>query len=476
MACPDARCQCPQSGGAVAFRRGKLGLQSLGLSSLGLLSLGLLTWAVTGPAAAQPVVPLTPQFQVNEATYSFQNAPQVEHLPSGEFLVVWHDMGAEPVDAIKYQRLAPDGTPIGGEQSLNPDWPRFVERPRLAIDRAGGFVAAWADPDLTATGRPMFARQFDSQFQPRGPAFEVAPTPDYDAVRDFDVAFTPSGEFVVVWSRVEDYGQFGETGYDIFLQRYASDGSVLDDIVQVNGYTSGSQIGPKLQVQPDGGFVVVWSSEGSYGDDTSSSSIQMRQVDAMGVPQGPEIQVNSATTAGQYSPAIGGFADGSFLVVWTDRSNALANADIRGQRFDAAVQHTGPEFLVSPSSPDAQSGSAIAASEHGEHVVTWFNRNPYRIDAQAYGADGQALGDPFTVDTLDVGGLLTLDPAIALDEDASRLMFVWSSRGSVGDDNDGFSIQGRLFALPALFRDGFESGDVSAWSGSSRRELAGAEN
>jgi hypothetical protein len=43
---------------------------------------------------------------------------------------------------------------------------------------------------------------------------------------------------------------------------------------QVNTYTTSSQSGPSVAMDPDGAFVVVWQSYGSGGTDTSGRSIQ----------------------------------------------------------------------------------------------------------------------------------------------------------------------------------------------------------
>ena len=47
-----------------------------------------------------------------------------------------------------------------------------------------------------------------------------------------------------------------------------------------------------------------------------------------------------------------------------------------------------------------------------------------------------------------------------------RLLVVWESNGSPGNDTDGTSIQGGLFDV-FLFTDGFETGDTSRWSSTS---------
>jgi len=44
-----------------------------------------------------------------------------------------------------------------------------------------------------------------------------------------------------------------------------------------------------------------------------------------------------------------------------------------------------------------------------------------------------------------------------------NFVVVWMSDGSNGSDRLGYSIQGQRFTI-AIFTDGFESGDTSAWS------------
>ncbi len=52
---------------------------------------------------------------------------------------------------------------------------------------------------------------------------------------------------------------------------------------------------------------------------------------------------------------------------------------------------------------------------------------------------------------------------MALDADGDFVV-VWESDGSDGTDTDSQSIQMRTRAFAFIFEDGFESGDLSAWS------------
>src|SRR5262245_32987178 len=65
---------------------------------------------------------------------------------------------------------------------------------------------------------------------------------------------------------------------------------------QVNTYTTNSQFSSHVAADADGDFVVVWLSDGSPGDDSSSDSIQGQRYASDGTPRGGQFQVNSYTT------------------------------------------------------------------------------------------------------------------------------------------------------------------------------------
>ncbi|MGB5173254.1 MAG: hypothetical protein WBQ30_00795, partial [Thermoanaerobaculia bacterium] len=115
------------------------------------------------------------------------------------------------------------------------------------------------------------------------------------------VAVEPQGDFVVVWMSDGSYGT-DTSGYSIQAQRYGANGAPVGGEFQVNAYTTGGQVGPAVAVDPQGNFVVVWTSDGSYGTDTSPFSIQGQRYDASGAPVGGEFQVNAYTTSAQTGP------------------------------------------------------------------------------------------------------------------------------------------------------------------------------
>src|SRR5688572_5414417 len=122
-------------------------------------------------------------------------------------------------------------------------------------------------------------------------------------------AMEPDGDFVVVWTGSAQDGS--DTG--VFAQRFAASGAARGAEFRVNTYTTGRQWEPAVAVGARGEFVVVWTSV----QDGSGTSIQGRRYDALGSAIGAEFLVNTLTASNQDEPRIGRAADGRFVVIWT---------------------------------------------------------------------------------------------------------------------------------------------------------------
>ena len=208
----------------------------------------------------------------------------------------------------------------------------------------------------------------------------------------------------------------------------------------------------------------MWSSVGSLGNDSSGYSIQLRRFDTEGLPMGSETQVNTYTPADQREPAVGVLSDGSFVVAWRDYDLVGEVFGIRGRRFDSQAMAIGAEFQINTYTTGSQTRPAIAVAEGDEFVVTWQSSANYswRIGGRAHAGDGSPIGEEFRVDTLETGIYLSAS-GVSFDGD-SDFVVVWSGFGSEGTDTAATSVQARRFKLPAIFDDGFESGDLSPWS------------
>jgi hypothetical protein len=269
------------------------------------------------------------------------------------------------------------------------------------------------------------------------------------------VAMQPDGDFVVVW---ESYSSAGtDTSVtSIQGQRFASDGSLQGAQFQVNSYTTGFQRVPALASADDGDFVVAWWGNGSFGTDSSFSSVQGQRFASDGSPQGAQFQINTYTTLDQRSPSLAADADGDFVVVWT--SNGSSGSDtsgysIQGQRYGSNGSAQGAEFQVNTFTTGPQEVFrvfSVAADADGDFVVVWnsygsfgTDNSGYSIQGQRYASSGSSQGAQFQVNSYATGNQNR--PAVAADDDGDFVV-VWDSAGSAGTDTSSYSVQGLRFA------------------------------
>ncbi len=261
------------------------------------------------------------QFQVNTYSTSRQIEPSVAMDSDGDFVVVWTSDGSVGADPFSYsiqgQRYASDGSTNGAQFQVNTYSTGEQTSPSVAIDSDGDFVVVWRSANSGGTDTSydsVQGQRFASSGSAAGSQFQVN-TYTTNVQTSPSVAVDSDGDFVVVWQSSGSSG--GDTdAYSIQSQRYASDGSTTGAQFQVNTYSTNLQIDPKVGVDSDGDVVVVWNSFGSSDTDTGSSSIQSQRYASDGSAVAPEFQVNSYTTGPQDTPKVGVDSDGDFVVVW----------------------------------------------------------------------------------------------------------------------------------------------------------------
>lgn len=316
-------------------------------------------------------------------------------------------------------------------------------------------------------------RRFDHSGSPAGVVHQVnAYTTDEQEYPD--LALFPDGSAVVVW----DTESQGEDD-DVFGRWLDADGAPVGAEFQINPHIEGSQDLPRVDVSPSGDrFVVVWMCAGTagqvFGADCpgapDASEISARIFSATGEPVTSHFRVNTYTTGIQRVPDVAFLDDGTFAVVWEGQPRSPSTA-IHGRRFDAGGAPIGDQFVVS-TGVSYPSRSPAIGGQTGTGLVAWFatqipgTGNP-GIAGRVIGSTG-AVGAVFPIQTA-----ATLLPSFSSDVDedgAGRFVVAWTGylgefsterRGPIvrqfctDSDDDG--------TCDRLFRDGFESGDVSAW-------------
>ncbi|MBZ0102601.1 MAG: hypothetical protein K8I65_10625, partial [Thermoanaerobaculia bacterium] len=238
-------------------------------------------YSVVARRYAASGAPLDPvEFQVNTYTSNSQFLPAVSTLPRGGVVITWQsdDDGGGFGRSVKARRFDVNGSPIDPELRVD-TLEGFVRRePAVAADPSGGFVVAWEtmggeyqDPTYRVD-----ARRYRPDGMPVSPSEQTASQRVLGRRNRPAIGMGPNGDFVVAWQSY--YSPPSDTSLGINARRVRHDDMIIDaEEIQINTYTTDFQDRPSVAVGPDGDFVVVWQSDGSWGDDTSYTSIQARR-------------------------------------------------------------------------------------------------------------------------------------------------------------------------------------------------------
>jgi hypothetical protein len=420
------------------------------------------------------------QFQVNTHSGNVQARPDIAAGEDGSFLVVWRNFDETPVLAARFKiqgRLfGPDGVPEGPDFILDGEDPAGCnggradacrrDEPAVAVGPAGEFVVVWKSVGHTSSfpvpspfAHAVLGRRFASDGTPMAPEFVVRSVDRYFGIGTPDVDFDAGGGFVVAW--VEDPIFSYDMNLDIFAQRFDASGAPLGTEFQVNTFTTGSQTRPSVAGVPDGGYVVVWQSQGSAGTDDSGTSIQARRYDAAGAPAGSQFQVNTYTTGMQLHAAIGVDSEGDAVIVWESWGTPGGDpsaASIQAQRFSPAGAPVGEQFRIDQATLGQQRYPAIAVEPDGDFLVAWWSDGTIR--ARPFDASGSPLAPDLQINSAGIASHGS--PTVAAVPGGEYVIAWGSDVGSAGDFLD--AIEARRLTADWLFVDGFETGDSSRWS------------
>jgi hypothetical protein len=217
------------------------------------------------------------EFQVNTWTTDWQEYPSITSLSNGGFVVVWESYGQDGSgDGVYGQRFDSNGNKVGSEFRVNTWTTDYQEAPSITSLSNGGFVVVWdsgcsgsscTNPQ-DGSGYGAYGQWFDSDGDKVGSEFRVN-TWTTDWQENPSITSLPNGGFVVVW-------QSGCSGsactnpqdgsdYGVYGQRFDSNGNKVGSEFQVNTWTTSGQENASITSLPNGGFVVVWESNGQDG-------------------------------------------------------------------------------------------------------------------------------------------------------------------------------------------------------------------
>lgn len=342
----------------------------------------------------------TPEVLVNTVVAGPQFEPAIAAVPDGGFFVAWTD-GFIPGENVFLRRFAANGLPLTVDLPVNTTVFGTQRAPSVDTDAQGNVVVVWESQNVIfGTDFTIFARRYSAAGVPLSGELQVSQTTTGQQHRPV-VGVDPQGNFVVAW---QVQGRDG-SGDAVVARRFDAAGTALADEFLVNQHTTGDQTRPTVDRDAQGGFVVVWQSDGQDG---SSWGVYARRYSAAGGALSDEFLANTTTFWFQERPAVSMVPDSRFIIVWQSGSQDGPDYGVYGQQYDASGARVGNEFRINTVTVGHQYMPAVSAQPSGGFVVAWAQQESPQttftdVWARRYGPFGGGTSDLIFKDGFEAG-------------------------------------------------------------------------
>jgi phosphoheptose isomerase len=341
---------------------------------------------VFGKRFSSAGVPQAAEFQVNAYTPGSQSAPSLSLDAGGDFVVAWIDFAGHDGSefGVFARRFNSTGVPQAAEFQVNSYTPSRQTMPSVALDADGDFVIAWSSHAGGASAYDVFLRRFSAAGIAQAAELQInAYTTGSQSLPS--VSLDADGDFVVAWANYA--GQDGSL-HGVFARRFSSAGVPRGAEFQVNAYTTGDQSVPSVSLDGDGDFVVAWN---SIGQDGSGFGVFARRFASSGIPQAAEFQVSAYTSSFQFGPTVALDPDGDFVVAWSSYQQDGSLHGVFARRFSASGVPQAAELQVNSYTSDSQAAADVSLSDSGDVVVAWQSTDQDGSDNGVFAQRFQSL-------------------------------------------------------------------------------------
>jgi hypothetical protein len=194
--------------------------------------------------------------------------PTVTTFSSGNFIIEWsgQDKSGESIYSDIYgQIFNSSGVKQGTEFLVNTFTVGNQKNPSVAALGGSNFVTTWLSYEQDGSFDGVYGQIFSGNGVKQGTEFLVNTFTTGNQQNPSVAAFS-NGNFVVAWqSLFQESGSIIENGFGVYGQVFNSNGMKQGSEFHVNTYTLGHQQNPSVAVLNNGGFVVLWQSNGQDG-------------------------------------------------------------------------------------------------------------------------------------------------------------------------------------------------------------------
>lgn len=358
-----------------------------------------------------------------------QTAPVTQALDGGGFVMAWSSEEQDGSGEGVFARIfAADGQTIAAEFQVNQTTAGDQTLSEVVIGADGRILVTWTSGDA------FFVRLFSATGAPLGEEISLGTAAGPDA----SIVALPGGGFIAALSG----DGLDTSGSGIVIHKLSADGVLLGSPIEVNTTTTGDQDAARVLVLANGGFAVIWESEGQDG---SGTGILARFFDADGTPATDELQINQTTAGNQFDLDAAQLPNGDIVISWTS-DGPLSTIQARSLSADGTF--LGDEFAALPGSQYNQVESEIQVFSDSSFQITWsstltLSREEGGIFGQNFVQDQVGTGVPLVQGVARPGEVLTADISTLADPDGldlSTASYRWLRDGAVVSRQDTYAV------------------------------------
>ena len=399
------------------------------------LALSALIWA--GPHPALAANALGGEFQVNTTTDDNQARPSLAELTGGGFVVVYTSLvlGSQDAD-IRAQIYGQDGTPVGEELLMASAVPNSKMTAVTGLT-GGGFAVAWDVWANQANGYDINARVYNGDGQPVSPLIYVAAGLDNEYFPSLG-ALT-AGEFEVAWTAANRQSE--RMGH-VFMRRYNQEGNPVTELRKINKRDADKNTTSCVVGIYDNSCMIFWD---GLGEGNTGWNVFGQKYDAGGKASGANFVVHQRTPGVQWNPAAANLADGKLVVTWT-YVNEDNRGDIYGRVFNYNAQPQSREFVIAEDAAREYSTPSVTGIGGQDYVVVWDMRQRDENNRDSYGqrlyGNGNKFQDQFRVHNSGEFRPRDQDRPKVVSRGDQGYVVIWES---YAQDGYGFGIFGQMY-------------------------------
>ena len=318
------------------------------------------------------------EHQANETGTGPQAHPAAATLGDNA-LVVWDGPQASLDGGEIFARVvAKTGAAVGKETLVNSGTTGWQRDPQVATAGANALVV-WSSEGLDGSSDGVAARVLGADGKPAGKELTVnTTTAGYQ--REPDVAFSPAGKALVVWT---GQNPAGDSVADVYGRQVDASGEFVSSETVLNSTLSGVQEGATVVALGAGqDYAVAWQSPAQTGRE-----IRMRRISANGVAVGSDFVVSSSPFlyTDQRNPDVGATTAGQVVVCFEVGSTVPADSfDLACRVFKASdLSAVTGDFAPNVLTIGQQLRPAVSATVGGGFAVAWDSEF---VDSTGFGA------------------------------------------------------------------------------------------